>query len=181
MTESYVRKFKWFWIWQDDKEEVWLRKMSEQGLHLKSTGLLGQYLFERGERREYSYQLDFMTESKKQDDYVRALQDAGCEYVGRLGSWHNWRKAIKPGETPEIHPDPESKIQKYQRVLGVLIIFLPIFTVLITRADDVMSRYEHWGIGIIFGVFYAFFLMYIFALLMIFRRILTLKRTAKEK
>jgi hypothetical protein len=65
-------------------------------------------------------------------------------------------------------------------VLGLLIIFLPIFLVQITNASEVLNRYDHWGIRIIFGVFYVLFPVYIVALVMTFRRILTLKRMTKE-
>jgi len=181
MNETLVSKFKWFWIWQDDKEEAWLGEMSQQGLHLKMPGLFGRYLFERGEPRRYTYQMDFMLQTKKYKDSLRELQRAGWEYVGQLSNWHYWRKAIQAGEQPEIHLDAASKIQKYQRVLSFLVIFLPIFIVQITRADEVMNRYEHWSIQVIFGAFYGLFLIYLYAMLMIIRRIAMLKRTAQGK
>jgi len=181
MNKTLVSKFKWFWIWQDDKEEAWLGEMSQQGLHLKTPGLFGRYLFARGEPRKYAYQMDFMTPTKKQEDYLQELQGTGWEYIGQLGNWHYWRKAFQSGEQPGIHPNAESKIQKYKRVLGFLIIFLPIFLMQITRADDALKRYEHWSIQILFGAFYILFLVYLCAILMIIHRISALNRTAKEK
>ncbi len=39
MAERVI-EHKWFWAWQDDKEERWLEEMSERGLHLVSPGVL---------------------------------------------------------------------------------------------------------------------------------------------
>ena len=31
MQKKRMRKFKWFWAWQDEAEEEWLREMSNNG------------------------------------------------------------------------------------------------------------------------------------------------------
>jgi len=69
MSKTIIRKSKWFWAWQDEQEEKWLSEMSRQGLHLQRPVVFGQYIFERDERREYAYRLDFVTHSKKTVDY----------------------------------------------------------------------------------------------------------------
>ncbi len=35
------KEFKWFWAWNDEKEEQWLTAMAQQGWHLQSPGFLG--------------------------------------------------------------------------------------------------------------------------------------------
>ncbi len=50
MAERVI-EHKWFWAWQDDKEERWLEEMSERGLHLVSPGYFGRYEFEKGQPR----------------------------------------------------------------------------------------------------------------------------------
>jgi len=30
-----ISKIKWFWAWQDEKEEAWLSNMARDGWHLK--------------------------------------------------------------------------------------------------------------------------------------------------
>jgi len=176
MSDTIVNKFKCFWAWQDDKEEVWLGEKSAQGLHLKYPGPFGQYIFEQGIPLKYAYRLDFVTKSRKNDEYLRLFQDAGWEHVGQMGGWQYWRKEIQDGKVPEIFTDRESKVQKYQRLLGYLIIFLPIFIVNIINIGDTLTRYEHWAIKMIYSIFYVIFPVYIYALLMISRRIITLKR-----
>ena len=38
MENAIARKYKWFWPWQDEQEEGWLRKISQQGWHLRPVG-----------------------------------------------------------------------------------------------------------------------------------------------
>ena len=54
-----IGKFKWFWAWQDEKEENWLRGMSQQGWHLLSAKPFGFYNFESGEKKDFVYRLDY--------------------------------------------------------------------------------------------------------------------------
>ncbi len=34
-------KFRWFWAWNDDREEEWLGSMSREGWHLSDFGFPG--------------------------------------------------------------------------------------------------------------------------------------------
>jgi len=67
----------------------------------------------------------------------------------------------------------EWKTAKYNRVLGFLIIFLPIWIIFLTRniEQPALAIYE---IAKIIGV--SFFVVYTIAILMIFRRIQQLKQ-----
>src|SRR5512137_466287 len=119
---AIIRKSKWFWAWQDDREEAWLGEMSRQGLHLRHPGPFGQYTFEQGEPSEFVYRLDFVANARKNPDYYQLFRDAGWEHAGELGGWQYWRKEVRGGKVPEIFTDNASKIQKYQRLLGYLFI-----------------------------------------------------------
>jgi hypothetical protein len=180
MNETLVKKSKWFWAWQDDKEEEWLGEMSRQGLHLQHADLFGQYTFEKGETREFAYRLDFVTNSKKNADYYQLFRDAGWEHVGELGGWQYWRKEILDGNVPEIFTDNISKIQKYQRLLGFMVIFYPIFVIY-------LSNYKHFAsmlssglfstlYEIIFFVFFVVVMIFLFSMVKILQRISSLKR-----
>ncbi|MBP1693531.1 MAG: hypothetical protein H6Q37_1414 [Chloroflexi bacterium] len=118
-------KFKWFWPWQDDKEEAWLEQMSASGANLHSVGLMGIYTFDKGEPRTYTYRLDYMRLDKnKRADYLQIFQDAGWEYIGEMSNWQYWRKPVADGERAEIFTDNQSKIQKYRRILVFMGFFL---------------------------------------------------------
>jgi hypothetical protein len=127
MAENTIRKFRWFWPWQDEQEETWLRSMSQKGWHLLSVGLPGIYTFKSGEPHDYIYRLDYQTYKKKdQQDYLQLFSDAGWEHIEDMSSWHYFRKEAREGEAPEIFTDVESKIAKYKRVLTYLAFFAVI-------------------------------------------------------
>ena len=128
MAENTIRKIKWFWPWQDEQEEAWLRSMSQKGWHLLSVGLAGIYRFRAGEQRDYVYRLDYQTFPKKdKQEYQQLFRDAGWEHIGERSSWQQYfRKEAREGETPEIFTDIESKVAKYKRVLAFLAFFVVI-------------------------------------------------------
>ena len=53
MTNEIITKTKWFWAWQDEKEETWLSEMAHQGLHLDDVPFPGRYQFKSGEPADY--------------------------------------------------------------------------------------------------------------------------------
>lgn len=182
MNDTLIRKSKWFWHWEDDKEEAWLGQMAKQGLHLVTPSVFGQYYFTRGEPRDVAYRLDFVQSNKKDEAYFQLFRDAGWEHVGEMMGWQYWRKEVKPGETAEIFTDVESKVRKYQRLLGFLaIIALPIFMgmlnmrIYMTRISALTDWIE-WVFVIIGFLVTVMFFLYIFIFIRIGMRIRQLKR-----
>ncbi len=118
---------KIFWGWEDDKEEAWLREQARAGRHLAKVEW-GLYTFAAGEPRDVVYRMDYINTSdpKKVEEYRQFFQDAGWEHIGELLGWHYFRKPYRPGEQDEIYSDPESKIEKYRRLLYYLLGMLPI-------------------------------------------------------
>jgi hypothetical protein len=129
--ETTQTKTKWFWPWQDEKEEAWLEALSAEGWHLSSVALMGRYTFNKGEARSYHYRLDYMLLNKgKRAEYLQIFQDSGWEHIGEMSNWQYWRKPVAPGETVEIFTDNESKIKKYQRILFFMIFILALMVFL---------------------------------------------------
>lgn len=129
-----IKRTRWFWPWQDEKEEGWLEEMSQTGWHLKSVQLPCVYTFAKGEPCRNAYRLDYMLMKKDQlDEYLQIFQDAGWEYVGEMSNWRYWRKRVANGEIPEIFTDNESKIKKYQRMLVIMVFILIILTAIGTN------------------------------------------------
>jgi len=137
MIDSHItRKYRWFWPWQDEKEELWLREMAKQGLHLVELKYLGQYFFRSGEPSDTVYRLDYQKSPKKEKDaYLQLFKDSGWEHVGSRAGWQYFRKPFSPGEPEEIFTDTASKVEKYQRQIGGLIIFIPIYMMLMMNID----------------------------------------------
>jgi hypothetical protein len=157
--ENKQTKTKWFWPWQDEKEEAWLEQMSAGGWHLRSVGLIGRYTFVKGEPRQYTYRLDYMyTDKNKLTEYLQIFQDAGWEYVGEMSNWRYWRKLCTGGETPEIFTDNESKIKKYRRVLLYMAFFL--FLMIFLGMNLYRSGNPYSGVLIIDGIYFVGRLLY---------------------
>lgn len=174
MVKTTTTKFRWFWAWQDEKEEAWLREMSGKGYHLASVGLPCIYTFDIGERRDYIYRLDYQPYTKKDmNDYLQLFRDAGWEHLGAMASWQYFRKEAVEGETSEIYTDVESKAEKYKRLLFYLgIFFLPLLTVLIIQWNR--NPYP-WLTGIKITVLVVAMLL-LYAIIRIALRIRRLKR-----
>ena len=167
MEKTTTRKFKWFWAWQDEAEEAWLRDMSQQGWHLSSVGIPTVYDFESGEPEDVVYRLDYPSYSKiDKEDYQQLFKDAGWDYVGEMSGWYYFRKGAQPGEELEIYTDAESKISKYQRLLVfAAILTLPLFMAIINTRG-----------GFLFFIIVPLFLIYIYMIIRILIRINQLKR-----
>ena len=169
---STINKFKWFWAWEDEKEEAWLRDKALDGWHFASVTFLGQYTFEKGEARNDVYRLDFLSNYKDRENYLQLFEDAGWKHVGQYGSWQYFRKAALNDETPEIFTDNESKQKKYARVMLYLIIFFPIYSLMLNN----LHKAEGLFYEIATFVFFLLMLLYTYAMVMLLRRIVQLKK-----
>ncbi len=113
-------KFRIFTVWQEPKEEQWLKSMSARGWHLCRVGFLN-YEFKKGEPRDYEYSLDFRLETRGDvQEYLGLIQDSGWKHLGYVGGWQYFRIDADRAEQAPIYSDKESLIGKYRRVLTVL-------------------------------------------------------------
>jgi hypothetical protein len=166
-----IKKFHWFWAWEDEKEEAWLREMSLQGWHLKSYQFPSNYTFDKEEPVDYVYRLDYFIDRKDRENYLQLFRDAGWDHLGEMGGWQYFRKRTTNGEAPEIYSDNESKKKKYQRILLFLVIFLPIYSNVLFMTN----RSSNIFIQVITFVMFVLMLIYIYAMLRLLRRITQLK------
>jgi len=167
-----LKAFRWFWAWDDDREEAWLREMAQKGWHLREIQFINCYTFESGAPREIVYRLDFMTNSKDKPGYLQLFQDAGWEYVLQYGSWQYFRKEAVAGVAPEIFSDKESKAQKYQRLLIILVVLLPLYI----NAINLVNKREGVAFEIFTFVLFLFLILYGYAMVRLFTRVNQLKK-----
>lgn len=167
-----MKQFRWFWAWDDEKEEIWLREMAQKGWHFQSATIPGNYTFEQGEPRDDVYRLDYFPDWKDKANYLQLFLDAGWDYKGEMSNWQYFRKSVVQGEVPEIFSDSESKSIKYRRVLLVLIVLLPIF---ILNTRHVFSRQDSFSACLSF-LSLGFLLFFIYAVLKLLQRINQLKK-----
>ncbi len=175
MTNEIITKTKWFWAWQDEKEEAWLTEMAHQGLHLDDVPFPGRYQFKSGEPADYIYRLDHQSlGAKDKDSYLQLFADAGWENIGEMGGWMYFRYKVTNGEAPEIYSDLASKIGKYQRVMLYLVIFLPIMLLLMNNLSAADSSGPFFII--LEGLSALLMLLYAFGMIQLFIRINKLKK-----
>jgi hypothetical protein len=169
MQKETITKFKWFWAWQDEKEEEWLGEMAAQGLHLDGFDFPTLYRFRKGEPVEFVYRLNYPGVIKKdRESYLQLFEDTGWEHVCEMGGWVYFRRQIQPGEPTEIFTDVESKVRKYQRVLMYLIIFLPIWLVVGPNFEaNSMTLFDN----VVFVLYTAMTLLWAFAIINLIRRV----------
>lgn len=136
MSKQLVKKFKWWWVWQDGMHERWLQEQARQGLHLHASDPLGiRMTFERGAPADMAYRWDFPG-VKADPVYTQLFVDGGWERVVDVGGWRCWRKPVVDGKIPEIFTDVPSKVRKYQRSLVLLLVSgLPFFLVVLAPAS----------------------------------------------
>ena len=175
MDAKTLTKHKWFWAWNDDREEAWLGRMAQEGWHLSSLGMPGEYTFVAGEPREDIYRLDYFINRKDYEYYLQLFRDAGWEHIGEMGGWQYFKTLKKGSRVPEIYTDNASKQQKYARLILFLIIFLPIFIMLATRPVPAGSHF--YDLYSIVKMFFALILiLYAYAIVRIGIRILHLRK-----
>ena len=71
--------WKWYWVWDFEKEERWLNQMAMEGWVLTEVGF-ANYTFERCEPGDYIIRLQM---HNPDDEYLAFLEELGAEYIGR--------------------------------------------------------------------------------------------------
>lgn len=130
------KEFKWFTIFEYEKEQDYLREMHKAGWKfVKLTGL-GMYHFEKCLPQDVVYQLDYNKDGlAHKDEYLKMFDDCGWEYIQEYFGYSYFRKVVSDdGIAEEIFCDDESRFQMMQRLLkGRMLPLLAIFCVLLLQ------------------------------------------------
>lgn len=167
-----LKKFRWFWPWDDGKEEAWLREMAQKGWHFKSVSGSGIYTFEPGQARDDYYRLDFFIDSKAVADYLQLFLDAGWEHLGGMNGRRYFRKTATSDAPPEIFTDNESKAKKYGRILVFLVVFAPVYF----TAVNLVSRRGGAVFEILSFAMFLFMILYGYVIVWLLGRMMRDKR-----
>ena len=127
---------KWYWVWDYEKEELWLNAMAQEGWALQRVGF-ATYYFERTEPGEYVVRLECR---KKDEGYVSFVTDMGAEYVGRIAMWVYFRRKAELGEF-ELNGDLDSRIEQLTTI-GRMLLLVGIGNLLIG-----LSNLRYNGLG----------------------------------
>lgn len=90
--EGYKKVFKIFLVGQEEKETVWLSKMSKEGYHLVNVKFATYYIFKKGERKNYTYFIDLKeTYNLDDDEYKLMYSDSGLDYIDNSNGYYYFR------------------------------------------------------------------------------------------
>ena len=149
MTETKT-VYKFFWVWDFEKEERWLNEMAMDGWALRSVGIC-RYTFERTEPGEYMVRLEMR---EADDEYMELMKESGAEYVGRYLQWHYFRKRTSLGEF-DLFSDIDSRVAHLTRI-GTSLRLIGLANLLIGGVNALLSGS---GVGVI-NLLCATLLMY---------------------
>jgi hypothetical protein len=182
MGKDTVVRYKLHFVWQDEKEERWLRDMARDGLHMVKAYPWCRYVFRRGAPADVAYRLDYAPPSGASQHYRQLFQDAGWEHALSCMHWEYWRKPVAAdGRDPEIFTDGASKADKLRRVRTMLVaVALPSLTVIWAnpaywRLSQTMSMGSRVGVAAIAVVLLG---LYAWGFARISQRIRALNRSA---
>ena len=128
------KQFRWFTIYEYEKEQDYLREMHKSGWKFVRVKGLGMYYFEKCSPQDVVYQLDYNKDGlAHKDEYLRMFDDCGWEYIQDFAGYSYFRKAVgEDGVAEEIFCDDESRLQMMDRVLkGRMLPLLVIFFALL--------------------------------------------------
>ena len=157
------KQFKWFTIFEYEKEQVYLRNMHKSGWKFIKVKGLGMYHFEKCIPQDVVYQLDYNKEGlTHKEEYLKMFDDCGWEYIQDFVGYSYFRKEVsESGEADEIFCDEESRMQMMERVIKgrmvpLLIIF---FTVLLPQLFNNLFSYHNYLVAAFIGGILAMYLL----------------------
>lgn len=168
-----LKKIKWFWPWEDEKEETWLREMSRQGWRLATVKSFGRYAFNQGDKRDDLYYADFELNKKDLENNRKQLQDSGWEYIGGLPGRQYYRRPAERCPPAEITANTKKKLVLYQHIITYLVVFSPIYTVIFFRVFNTQP-YPWWEI--IRFIVFILVLLWAYVMVRLFLRLLQLTK-----
>ena len=145
--------FKYFTIFEHEKEQDFLRKMHKSGWKFVKVTGIGLYHFEKCEPEDVIYQLDYNQEGlAHREEYLQMFQDCGWEHLQEFVGYSYFRKlASDTNGDEEIFCDDNSRLQMMDRVFKgrVLPLFCLFSAVLIPQFFLQWFALENYGLAVV--------------------------------
>jgi hypothetical protein len=126
-----MKKIKLFFIWQDEREEAWLKELSVAGKRLDSVSFPFTYHFSSDSVKKYAYHLNTPKSPDTSNEAFReTFQNSGWEHVGRMNGWHYFRKEVSGEIEPVLEGGKKTKASKYQSYMMALVGLLPFLLII---------------------------------------------------
>lgn len=135
-----------------DVETEWLNEMAAQGWAMKRF-FAGFYQFEKCEKGEYIYQVDFGNRLfSVTEDYREFMEDAGVEIVQTWGFWVILRKPASEGKF-ELYSDIDSSIEHYTKIRKMFktVLLLEIFVLFFEMYGATVGSPVLWTFVFVIG------------------------------
>ena len=155
------RTLKFFSVADWEEEEIYLRKMHQQGWKLVSGGIV--YTFARCEPEDGIYQRDYNEASHKDSEaYRQMFADSGWEYIQDFAGYSYFRKPAAEMQEHEegIFCDDASRIEMVKRVWNGRMI--PILVVFLLIVIPYIATGLIGGSLVLTALYWVLFLMYIY-------------------
>lgn len=115
--ENRKTLYKWWWVWDFEKEEQWLNNMAMEGWVLDKVGFC-TYHFVQCEPGEYNIRLQM---HNADEGYMTFMKELNAVYIGRVFKWIYFRRKAEYGEF-NIFSDIDSRITHLESIAKMLII-----------------------------------------------------------
>ena len=149
------KQFKYFSIFNHEKEQEYLAKMHREGWRFVRVTGLGVYHFEECEPTDVVYQLDYNQEGlSHKTEYVQMFKDCGWEYIQDYAGYSYFRKpASEMNGDEELVCDDASRLAMMERVFrGRLLPLVVIFTAcLLPQFILNLFSFHNYGVAIFLG------------------------------
>ncbi len=146
------RVIKWWSAWRPEEVEAWLEAQEAEGWQLVGIkGAATRFYFQKGETRRLRYCVDYQT--KQDTNYIQIFEDSGWELIFSRMGWYFWRMSYS-GERPEIYSDPDSLIERNNKLMTLFIILATIQMPIIVANMNLISKFPY--VLLIYAIIFGF-------------------------
>jgi hypothetical protein len=168
-----LKRVKWFWSWQDEKEENWLREMARTGWKLSAISLPGLYKFIKISPENIFFRLDYHNRQKlSMNAYLDTLFEDGWEFITKANGWLYFSK-VSAEDVLSIKQDAQAKTDKLTREVSTLGSALPLMIMWFPLFGSRTDSPTHEILLIVYVLLLVYFL---FIIIKGYQRILQLRK-----
>jgi len=159
------KQFKYFTIFEHEKEQEYLRNMHKNGWKFVKVSGLGTYHFLKCEPEDVVYQLDYNQEGlEHKDEYIKMFNDCGWEHLQEYAGYSYFRKsAAEMNGDEEIFCDESSRLQMMERVLkGRMMPLFVIFTCILVPQFfiNLFSFHNYFAAAFLGGIIVTYVIVF---------------------
>ncbi len=147
-----MKKIKWFRLWQDEKEENWLRSMAQKGFRLDGINFPGVYSFTKNQPADIYYVMDFWNRQREGfEAYLKPRTEAGWKLISKMNGWSYFEKPLSENEKSASINVKLAKADRFQQLMMFFVGFLPIMLLWY----PILGRRIAWPLNAVFGIIFV--------------------------